>query len=232
MEQNSQSKTQSKTKYLIVIFLILLLLIFIYIIKNPKQSQNQPKKIKSDNSINQSITNTENDKGEQKDLVLNFKDYQTIISAYPYANKDKDSYQYHLFNIVYVNYVNSYDQFANKYLNTNEDWTGSYIADMDKNLIYLSMGKNQSNEMIWHTMEIIETSKLNQENSACTKNTFVLDTNYQAVNYDCDIGNFCFLPIDETSGIKYQQISGTGQKDAMCKIIKENGISGISLKSY
>lgn len=207
---------------LIVILLFLILLCFIiYLLTRATPVENIDGKM-----LNTITPVSEANKGEEKDLTLNFKSTQIIISLYPYANKNTGDYKYRLYDLVYLGSVNTDAQFPGKYITPQEDWTGSYIASLETNTIYMAMS-----EQIWHKMELVSLADLNSTD--CSKSIINLMDGYNADSFNCsDSSSFCYLPIDATQGIVYSVYPGSIETLELCTIAKQNSLSGISLKSY
>jgi len=213
---------KSKLFFIILILCLILLCILIYFLTRPAPEGNN-------SEGKETITNTIADdveKGELRELTLNFKSTQVVISLYPYANKNPNEYKYRLFDIVYIGSVNTNAQFPGKYITPGEDWTGSYIASMETDTIFMAMS-----QQIWHRMELKSKDDLNITN--CNKNDVELADGFIAESYNCSESmSFCYLPIDSNQGIVYSAYPSSLEPLDFCTIAKQNSIKEISLRSY
>jgi arabinogalactan endo-1,4-beta-galactosidase len=99
---------------------------------------------------------------------------------------------------------------------------------MQKDSIYLAMSST-----LWHEMDLVSIGERDEQLDGCSHSEYLLIDGFQAVKYSCkDNINICYLPINEDRGLIYKAYNDEGIEDDFCNILKQNGISNVSLRSY
>ncbi len=242
MENSKEKSSKGARKLIVLIIFVILLGLTIFVII--PQFLNSKKDTASDSNKNntpsKTITETPTKEDEEyveesEDLILNFKDTQVAFFGYPYTAKP---YYPKLFTLVYINSVSNDQQWIDNYLPESTKWEGSYQISSSQSKIYFVTSKDNPNDKVWQTMEIININEIQTKLPDCTAHAYELGdlklANYTCTNSsDYSASDPCFIEVTKDQGILYLQHSNNPSiKRNMCDILKDNRITGVEFGKY
>lgn len=241
--ENSKEKSSKGARKLIVLIILLILLgltIFVIIPQFQNSKRNNTSDLNKNSTPSKTITETPTKEEEEyveesEDLILNFKDTQVAFFGYPYTAK---SYYPKLFTLVYINTVSNEQQWIDTYLPETTKWEGSYQSSTSESKIYFVTSKENPNDKVWQTMEIVNINELDTKLPDCIANSYELGdlklASYTCTNpSDYSASDPCFIEVTKDQGILYLQHSNnpTISKN-MCDVLKDNRVTGVEFGKY
>lgn len=237
---SNKNPEDKKNKYFwLILALLLFLIAFGFLLGGDKNKDNQsgvmPSPLASKPSQPGEIDFSDQ---ETSSFQLNFKSGQLVFTGYPYVDKN---FKPRLYNLIYVNTVFEADDMENL-TDPSGKWQDVYEISGSEDKIFIPIGRSQTNQPIWQTMEIINEKEVGQKLPGCDGHEVKLTGDLKGITYSCAMINPskdfassrpCWIELGNGKGLVYKQYSKDLNVSAdLCGIIKGNNIFSISFKPY